>query len=238
MPSFKVAMAIKRQDELDNIILACRAADNAFLQLLPEIKEGMTENEVAALLEFLMRKNGASGVSFDTICAFGANGSVPHHETGNDKLKFGDAILIDFGCKVNGYCSDCTRTFLFGDDKKHGEFKQIYSDVLKAHMLVKEQFTCGLTGKQGDAIARDYLKLKGLDKYFTHSLGHGIGINIHEAPNLSPVGEEVFCNGMVFSDEPGVYIAGKLGIRIEDTVTLQNGKVVSLTDTDKNLIIL
>jgi Xaa-Pro aminopeptidase len=238
MPAFKAAMAVKRADELDNVILACNAADNAFLQLLPEIKEGMTENDVAATLEYLMRKNGASGVSFETICAFGANGSVPHHETGATKLKFGDAVLIDFGCKINGYCSDCTRTFLFGDDKKHEEFKKIYTDVLRAHMLVKEKFTSGMTGKQGDAIARDYLKEKGLDKYFTHSLGHGIGINIHEYPNLSPVCDEIFENGMVFSDEPGVYIAGKLGIRIEDTVTLKDGKVLSLTNTDKNLIIL
>jgi Xaa-Pro aminopeptidase len=238
MPAFKEAMAVKSEEELNNIVLACKAADNAFLELLPQIKEGMTENEVAATLEFLMRKHGASGVSFETIVAFGANSSVPHHETGMTKLKFGDIVLIDFGCKVNGYCSDCTRTFLFGDDGKHEKFKQAYAHVLKAHMLVKEKFTVGLTGKQGDAIARDYLKEQGLDKFFTHSLGHGIGINIHEDPTLSPMGNQVFEDNMVFSDEPGVYLAGEYGIRIEDTVTLKNGKVISLTNTDKQLIIL
>lgn len=235
---FRKAMAIKRADELENIKLACKATDRAFEQLLPEIKEGMCENEVAALLEYLMRKNGASGTSFETICAFGANASVPHHETGMTKLKFGDPILLDFGCKIGGYCSDCTRTVLFGDDKKHEEFKDIYGKVLTAHNLVKENFRAGMKGCEGDAIARDYLAKCDLAKYFTHSLGHSIGINIHESPNLSPKDENVFCDGMVFSDEPGVYIAGQLGIRIEDTVTLCGGKVVSLTDSDKNLRII
>ncbi|MGN0812027.1 MAG: M24 family metallopeptidase [Candidatus Coproplasma sp.] len=236
--AFSGAMAIKDSGEIENIKLACQAADRAFLELLPLIKEGMTENEVAAQLEFLMRKHGASGTSFETICAFGANASVPHHETGKTVLKFGEPILIDFGCKINGYCSDCTRTFLFGDDGKHEDFKKAYDKVLAAHMLVKEKFTEGMLGCEGDAIARDYLAKYDLAKYFTHSLGHSLGINIHESPNLSPNDKNVFKNGMVFSDEPGVYIAGQLGIRIEDTVTLSGGKVISLTNSDKNLIIL
>ncbi|MGN0806341.1 MAG: M24 family metallopeptidase [Candidatus Coproplasma sp.] len=236
--AFKNAMAVKDEGEIGNIALACEAADRAFEELLPLIKEGMTENDVAALLEYLMRKHGASGTSFETICAFGANASVPHHETGKTALKYGDPILIDFGCKVNGYCSDCTRTFLFGDDGKHEEFKEVYDKVLCAHMLVKEKFTEGMLGCEGDAIAREYLAKYDLAKYFTHSLGHSLGINIHEYPNLSPSDKNVFKNGMVFSDEPGVYVAGRLGIRIEDTVTLSGGKVVSLTNSDKKLIIL
>lgn len=236
--AFRDAMAVKDEGEIENIKLACLATDKAFEELLPLIKEGMTENEVAAQLEFLMRKHGASGTSFETICAFGANGSVPHHETGKSVLKFGDPILIDFGCKINGYCSDCTRTFLFGDDGKHEEFKKVYDKVLSAHILVKEKFTEGMLGCEGDAIARDYLASCGLAKYFTHSLGHSLGVNIHEFPNLSPSDKNAFKNGMVFSDEPGVYIAGQLGIRIEDTVTLSGGKVVSLTNSDKKLIIL
>ncbi|MCD8372257.1 MAG: aminopeptidase P family protein [Clostridia bacterium] len=236
--AFDDAMAIKEQCELDCIKAACEVTDKSFVQLLGRIKEGMSENDLAAELEYLMRLNGASGTSFSTIAAFGKNASVPHHETGSDKLKFGDSILIDFGCKVGGYCSDCTRTFLFGDDKKHEEFKKAYADVLKAHMLVKEKLACGMTGGQADAIARDYLKTRGLDKYFTHALGHGVGVNIHEAPKVSPKSEDVLKDGMVFSDEPGVYIAGELGIRIEDTVTLEGGKAVSLTDSDKKLLIL
>lgn len=236
--AFTEAMSVKQEYELENIKKACAITDKAFTSLLPHIKEGMTENELAAELEYLMRTFGASGTSFDTIICFGPNSSVPHHETGGTKLKFGDVILIDFGCKVGGYCSDCTRTFLFGDGKKHNEFKQAYDHVLTAHMLVKEKVTSGFTGKQADAIARDYLKKQHLDKYFTHSLGHGIGINIHEFPRLSYLSNDVLVNGMVFSDEPGVYFEGNFGIRIEDSVTLANGKIVSLTDSDKKLLVL
>ncbi len=236
--AFKQAMSVKEDYEIDNIKKACEITDKAFTALLGEIKEGMTENEVAALLEFLMRKGGASGTSFDTIIGFGENSSVPHHETGMRKLHFGDIILIDFGCKVNGYCSDCTRTFLFGDDKKHATFKKAYANVLEAHMLVKEKLKNGMTGSEADAIARNCLKNYGLDKLFTHSLGHGIGINIHEFPRLSPKSDDKLLNGMVFSDEPGVYLSGEYGIRIEDTILLDNNKVISLTDSDKKLIIL
>ena len=233
------AMAIKSEAELALIQRACEIAEDALLALLPEIKEGMTESEVAALLEYNMRRLGASGPSFDTIVAFGAHGSMPHYETGNTALRFGDAILIDFGCKYEGYCSDCTRTFLFGDNKKQGEFKKIYAEVLAAHELVKEQVVAGMTGREADAIARNYLAEKGLDKYFTHSLGHGIGLQIHEYPMLAPRGEGILENGMVFSDEPGVYLQGKLGIRIEDSVYLKDGKVVSfMNKTDRNLVIL
>lgn len=236
--AFIEAMAVKQPYELEFISKASKITDKAFEALLSRIKEGMTENAVAAELEYLMRTYGASGTSFSTIVAFGENSSVPHHETGDRKLKFGDIILIDFGCKVGGYCSDCTRTFLFGDDKKHETFKEAYGYVLEAHNLAKKEITDGTTGKEADAISRNALKKHGLDKYFTHSLGHGIGINIHEFPSLSPRSESVLKNGMVFSDEPGVYFEGDFGIRIEDTVTLKNGKVISLTDSDKKLRII
>ena len=145
----------------------------------------------------------------------------------------------DFGCKVNGYCSDITRTFLFGDDGKHEEFKKAYEHVLTAHELAKEKIVAGMTGKQADAIARDYLKENGYGHLFTHSLGHGIGLNVHEKPGISPKGEQELLDGMVFSDEPGVYVAGEYGIRIEDTVALENGKVKSfMSKTDRKLIIL
>ena len=237
--AYTQAMTVKNEWELENIAKACEIAEDAFNELLPEIKEGMTETEVAALLEYKMRKLGAQGTSFDTIVAFGAHAAVPHHETGFTKLQFGDEILIDFGCKVNGYCSDITRTFLFGDDGKHEEFKKAYASVLKAHNLAKEKITAGMTGKEADAIARNSLKADGYGELFTHSLGHGIGLNIHEKPSISPKGEQTLENGMVFSDEPGVYVAGQYGIRIEDTVALKNGKVVSfMFKTNKELIIL
>jgi len=232
-------METKNEWEIEQIQKACEIAEVAFLKLLPAIKEGMSETEVAALLEYNMRSLGAEGTSFDTIVAFGAHAAVPHHQTGDTKLKFGDEILIDFGCKVNGYCSDITRTFLFGDDGKHEEFKKAYEAVLKAHNLVKENLKSGMLGKEADAIAREYLKEQGYGELFTHSLGHGIGLNIHEAPSLSFRGEKPLTDGMVFSDEPGVYVAGEYGIRIEDTVRLENGKVKSfMSKTDRNLIIL
>lgn len=232
-------MSVKNAWELEQIQKACDIAEEAFLQILPQIQEGMTETEVAALLEYHMKKLGAQGLAFPSIVAFGAHAAVPHHETGNTKLKFGDEILIDFGCRVNGYCSDITRTFLFGDDGKHENFKKAYAVVLSAHELVKEKLTSGMTGGQADAIAREYLQEKGYGGLFTHSLGHGIGLNIHEFPSLRPNGETVLVDGMVFSDEPGVYEAGSYGIRIEDTVTLKNGKVKSfMSKTDKTLLIL
>ena len=232
-------MAVKNDWELSNIQKACEISEEAFNDLLPQIREGMTETEVAALLEYNMRKRGAQGTSFSTIVAFGPHAAVPHHETGDTKLKFGDEILIDFGCKVNGYCSDITRTFLFGDDGKHEAFKKAYQAVLTAHNLVQEKLKSGMTGKQADAIARDYLKEQGYGELFTHSLGHGIGLNIHEFPGLHARSETVLEDGMVFSDEPGVYVVGEYGIRIEDTVTLKDGNVLSfMSKTDKNLIVL
>lgn len=237
--AFEIATAIKNEWELSQIQKACDITENAFLNLLPEIKEGMSETEIASFLEYQMRKLGAQGLSFETIVAFGANASVPHYETGMHKLRFGDEILIDFGCKVNGYCSDCTRTFLFGDDGKHGEFKKAYDAVLGAHNLVKEKLVSGMTGAEADAIARGYLTKKGYGELFTHSLGHGIGLNVHEYPGVSPRGQEKLVDGMVFSNEPGVYEAGSYGIRIEDTVTLEKGKVKSfMSKTDKKLLIL
>ncbi len=239
MPAFKRAMTFKTDKEICLIQRACEIAEDGFLLLLPELKEGMTENEVAALLEYNMRKLGASGTSFETIVAFGAHGSVPHHETGNETLKFGDPVLIDFGCKVEGYCSDITRTFLFGDDGRHEEFKKAYAEVLKAHELVKEKVIAGMTGREADAVARGSLERAGLAKYFTHSLGHGIGLQIHEYPVLSPRSEETLENGMVFSDEPGVYVAGEFGIRIEDSVHMSDGRIKSfMSKTERNLVIL
>lgn len=239
MPAFIACMEIKTEEELASISRACDIAEDGFLRLLPTIREGQQEREVAARLEYEMRMAGSECTSFDTIVAFGEGAAVPHHETGSRRLRFGDEILIDFGCKVNGYCSDITRTFLFGDDGKHQRFKEIYADVLAAHLLFAEKFTAGMTGREGDAIARGCLAARGWGKFFTHSLGHGIGLNIHEEPRVSPSNGTVFQDGMVFSDEPGVYLAGELGVRIEDTVCLRGGRVQTfMKKTDKNLMII
>lgn len=236
-PAFVKAMSVKNEEELANISRACEIAEEAYLQLLSFLKEGVTENETAGYLEYLMRKCGAEDRSFETIAAFGKNSSVPHHASDGTKLKSGTPILLDFGCKVNGYCSDITRTLWFGG-KPDDEFKSVYESVLTSHLLARDNIRAGMKGREADAIARDYLAKQGLDKFFTHSLGHGIGINIHEFPTLSPKGEAALQDGMVFSIEPGVYFEGKFGIRIEDSVTLKDGRVVSFMKTDKNLTLL
>ena len=236
--AFTAAMVVKTEEELGYIQKASKIAERAYEKLLPQIKEGQTEREVAALLDYLMKRLGADGNSFDTIVAFGAHAAVPHHATGDTPLKFGDEILIDFGCKVEGYCSDMTRTVLFGDDGRHEPFKKAYAAVLTAHEKVLKELRAGMTAGQADAIAREYLVSQGYGDYFTHSLGHGIGLKIHEPPTLTIGKETVLQDGMVFSDEPGVYIEGELGIRIEDTVTLKDGKAVSLMTTKKDLMIL
>lgn len=239
MPAMREALKVKSASELSCIARACDMAEEGLLATLPRIKEGMTERELAAVLEYEMRMQGADGTSFETIVAFGKGSSVPHHETGDTKLKFGDVVLIDYGCKTQGYCSDCTRTFLFGDDGKHEDFKKTYAVVLEAHERVKEKLVSGMTGREADAIARDLFAEKGLQKYFTHSLGHGIGLQIHEYPVLAPRSEEKLLDGMVFSDEPGLYFAGEYGIRIEDSVCLEKGRVRSfMHKTAHELIIL
>lgn len=237
MPALTDAMCFKTEEELGYIAKACEIAESGYTDLLGQLKEGMTENEAAGLLEYLMRKHGAEDRSFETIVAFGKNSSVPHHASGEDKLTKGSVVLIDFGCRYGGYCSDITRTFLFGDNGD-SEFKEIYQYVLESHLIAAENIRSGMLGKQADAFAREHLKKHELDKFFTHSLGHGIGVNIHEAPRLSHVSGDVLRNGMVFSIEPGVYFEGKFGIRIEDSVTLENDKIRSFMKTDKRLTIL
>lgn len=237
MPALNAAMSVKTEEEIACIARAADIAEKAYLALLEELKEGMTENETAGLLEYLMRKYGAEDRSFETIAAFGKNSSVPHHAAGADKLKRGMPVLLDFGCKFGGYCSDITRTFLFGNSADD-EFKTVYGRVLEAHKIAAENIRDGMTGKSADALARDYLKKFGLDKFFTHSLGHGIGVNIHEAPRLSQTSTDVLKNGMVFSIEPGVYFEGKFGIRIEDSVTIENERVKSFMKTEKGLTVL
>ncbi len=227
---------IKTDNEIDYILKACDIAYSAFIKTLSHIKTGVSETYIKNVLEGYMRQLGADDVSFDTIIAFGANSAVPHHETCSDTLLENSCILMDFGCKYKGYCSDVTRTLYYG--QPNDEFLKAYDVVLKANILSEEEIVAGITGKQADKIARDYLDKNGLGQYFTHSLGHGIGLNIHEEPYLSKKGEDVLLDNMVFSIEPGVYFEGKFGIRIEDTVVLKDNKVKRLFNDDKKLIVL
>lgn len=236
MPAFTDAMEVKSEQELALIARASSVAEEAYARLLGQLKEGMTENDTAALLEYEMRLCGAEDRSFETIAAFGANTSVPHHHPDQTRLKKGMPVLLDFGCKVGGYCSDITRTILFG--KGDRAFEEAYAAVLGAHNEAFARVRAGMTGREADELARGYLRKKELDKFFTHSLGHGIGVNIHESPTLGPSGERRLRENMVFSIEPGIYFEGRFGIRIEDTVRLTAGGAVSFMKTDKKLTVL
>lgn len=229
-------MIIKSDEQIERTRIACEIAQKSYYEILPLLKEGVTEKDIANELEFRFKKYGASDKSFDTIVAFGANAAVPHHESGNDRLVKDSAVLIDFGCIYKGYCSDMTRTCFFGTP--NDEFVSAYNAVLEAHTKALEGIKAGITGREADAIARNSLKKCGRDGVFTHSLGHGIGLHIHELPNLSPRGEMVLQDGMIFSNEPGVYYDGSFGIRIEDSCYLKDGIAHSFMTDDKSLNII
>lgn len=227
---------VKTQTEIEHIITAASIADTAFEQILPLIKEGVTEREIALELEMSMRKNGASKTSFDTIVLCGKNGSMPHGEPGDTTFKKGELITMDFGCIYKGYCSDMTRTVALGEIDR--EAKTVYETVLKAHKAAMPFYKDGEKTAKADNVARDIITAAGYGEYFGHSLGHGVGIDIHEYPAASPKSESVFREGNIVTDEPGIYIPEKLGVRIEDMllVTQKGGK--SLSKAQKELIIL
>jgi len=237
-PELEYEASIKNSFEIKTIAKACAIAEKSFMETLPFFETGVTESDIAAELEYRFKKNGASDKSFDTIVAFGANSAVPHHQTGKTKLKENVPVLMDFGCIYSGYCSDMTRTMFYGEPDR--EFLQAYKAVYEAHFAALDNIKSGMTGKEADAIARNVLDKYGYAKYFTHSLGHGIGVHIHEFPYLAPSVRGVceLVDGMVFSDEPGVYFDGKFGIRIEDSCYMQGGKTHTFMKEDKNLIVL
>ena len=179
---------------------------------------------------------GAEDTAFDTIVAFGKNSAVPHHETGEAALVKNQVVLIDTGAKVNGYCSDITRTAFFGEPDD--EFLNVYDAVLNANLKAESEICAGITSKAADKIARDKLKSRGYGEYFTHSLGHGVGLEIHEKPYLSPRSDETLSENAVFTVEPGVYIEGKFGIRIEDTCLMSGGRAVRLFSDGKELTVI
>ncbi len=218
--------AVKSQAEIEYIKKSCEIAELSFTQVLPFLKVGVTESEIASKLEYFFRINGAEDKSFDTIVAFGKGSSIPHYKTGDVKLEDNMPILFDFGCKYKGYCSDMSRSFYFGKAPK--KYLDVHKVVFDAQQQAISNVKANMLGCEADAIARNYLKSFGLDGYFTHSLGHGIGVKIHEEPRLSKSGNKVLKENCVFSIEPGVYFEGEFGIRIEDTVIIKDGIARSL----------
>ncbi len=225
---------IKDEEELSNIKKAAEIADSAFTHILSFIKPGITENEVALELEYFMKKSGASGNSFESIVASGLRSSMPHGVASDKEINNGDLLTLDFGCVYNGYCSDMTRTIVVG--KANDEQKKIYDIVLKAQMEALLHIKAGVLGKDVDKIARDIICDAGYGDNFGHGLGHGVGLAVHEEPRLSISGNRVLEKNMVVTDEPGIYIPGFGGVRIEDLVVVGEDGPVVYSMSPKELI--
>ncbi len=224
---------IKDKDEVSNIEKACEITDNCFEYLLTYIKPGMTEKQIAEEIEEYYKQR-TDGLAFETIVASGENTSMPHAVPTDRKIQEQDIITIDMGCKVNGYCSDMTRTFFVGSVPEY--VKPIYDLVLKNQIQTLEEMKDGESTRLLTKMVENDFKLNGYD--LIHSLGHGVGMEIHEAPYINYRTDTQLKENMVVTDEPGIYIAGKFGVRIEDTVQITKFGCISLTKSEKNYIII
>lgn len=228
--------SIKSDEEIESIIKAQRIAENAFSKALELIKAGVTERELALFLDFQMLSAGAEAVSFDTIALSGENTSLPHGEPSDKKIRKGEFVLMDFGAVVDGYHSDMTRTVCVGEPDE--EMKKVYNIVLEAQEAALKIAKSDMTGKELDSVARNVLDKAGYGDNFGHSLGHCVGLEIHESPNASPRSEDILLPQMVITVEPGIYIEKKFGVRIEDMVVLTKNGCNNLTKSPKELIVL
>ena len=227
---------IKEEYELERMRKAQQITDAAFTEVLGRIKAGMTEKELAAELIYCLLKNGGEGLSFEPIVVSGPNTSLPHGVPGERRLQDGDFITMDFGVLYQGYCSDMTRTVALG--QATDEMRKVYDTVLKAQLAGIAATKAGVKGKDVDAAARQVIEDAGYGPYFGHSYGHSLGMEVHEMPSCSPSGEAVMEENMVSSAEPGIYLPGKFGVRIEDVVVFRADGCENLTHSPKNLIII
>ena len=228
--------AVKEEWELENMRKAQQIADKAFAEVLPRVKKGMSELELQAELIYCLYKNGAHGLSFDPIVVSGPNSSMPHGVAGERKIQDGDFITMDFGVLYNGYCSDMTRTVAVGYATE--EMKTVYNTVLAAQLAGLGISKAGVPGKDIDAAARDLITEAGYGPYFGHGYGHSVGLEIHEAPNPNSGNAEGMPAYAVASAEPGIYLPGKFGVRIEDCCVYLEDGIENLTHSPKNLIII
>jgi len=226
----------KSGDEVEKITKALKLAEYALNKTVLQISAGMTEVQVAAILESNMRSEGAEKTSFDTICASGFRSAFPHGTASNKVIEKGDFLTLDFGCILDGYCSDITRTFVIGTASE--KQKEIYNTVLNAQLSAEKIISAGISCKDADASARRIINEAGYGINFGHSLGHGVGIEIHELPNLSPRSESILSAGDIVTVEPGIYIEDFGGVRIEDMVHISENETKILTTFPKELIIL
>jgi len=225
--------AVKDEGELGKIKKAIALSDEALAHIADFIEPGMTEKEVAWELEVFMRTRGAEKLVFDTIVGSGPNGAMPHATVSERVIQAGEPIVIDMGAMVDGYNSDMTRTICAGrpDDK----FKEIYAIVLEAQLTAEQNIRPGMQGKQADGIARQVIEQAGYGENYGHGLGHGVGLAVHEKPGVGRLSEDVLEPGMVFTVEPGIYLPGWGGVRIEDIVIMRDDGVEVLTQASKTL---
>lgn len=228
--------AVKDRTEVESIKAAQKITDDAFTYILDRIKVGKTEKEIALDLEFFARKNGGESVAFDFIVVSGKNSSLPHGVPADKPLQKGDFVTMDFGVKVNGYCSDMTRTVALGSVSE--EQKTVYNTVLRAQEKAFEKIKAGAVCNEVDAVARDYINGSGFKGCFGHGLGHSLGIDVHENPVFNMRDTTVLKSGMVLTVEPGIYLENKFGVRIEDMVLVTDSGFENLTSSPKELIIL
>ena len=228
--------ASKEEWELDLMKKAQQITDQAFTEVLPRIKVGMSELELQAELIYCMYKNGGTGLAFDPIVVSGPNTSLPHGVAGERRIQAGDFVTMDFGASYMGYCADMTRTVAVGFATE--EMKKVYSIVLEAQTAAIAETKAGVTGAFVDGIARKVIENAGYGEYFGHGYGHSLGLEIHENPNMNTRNHEPLPLHAVCSAEPGIYLPGKFGVRIEDVTILTQNSAIDITASPKNLIIV
>lgn len=227
---------VKTADEVEKLRKAQNIAEKAYLEVLEFVKVGVTEKEISAKLEYLMKSYGAERVAFELITVAGKKTSLPHGVPGDYKVQKGDFITFDIGAVYDGYHSDMTRTVAVGEVSE--EQRKIYNIVLKAHLKALEAVKAGITGFKVDKIARDIITEEGYGEYFGHSTGHGVGLEIHESPYASIKSKDTLKAGMTLTVEPGIYLPDKFGVRIEDTVLVTENGYETFASIPKELIII
>ncbi|MCJ7792218.1 MAG: aminopeptidase P family protein, partial [Dehalococcoidia bacterium] len=226
--------SIKEPEELGFIIKAVELADAAFEQAKAIIRPGTTEKEAAWEIEKILRQEGSEGMPFEIIVASGPNSALPHARPTEKTICSGEPVLIDMGARISGYCSDLSRTLFLGRANK--TFQEIYNIVLKAQATAMEGIESGMDASQADRLARSVVEQAGYGDAFGHGLGHGVGLAVHEFPRLGLSSSDSLADGMIFTIEPGIYLAGQGGVRIEDMVVLENGKAKVLTRAKRDLL--
>ena len=223
--------SVKDEAEMAMLTRAIEISDRAFEEVARTLRDGQTEREVAWMLERTMRELGADSVSFDTIVAAGPNAALPHHRADDTPIREGQPLIIDMGARYQGYCSDLSRTLCLGE--ADDTFREVYGTVLRAQQTAIESVRSGMTAGEADGLARAVIEEAGYGEQFGHSLGHGVGLEIHERPGVGPNSPVVLEDGMPFTIEPGIYVTGWGGVRIEDVVVLEQGKARVISNAPK-----